>query len=366
MERAVLSPDYEPVLFELARRMEQNGVLDEAEKYYIQAGRGEPKRARGWVRASLLAERRNDPVQAIQYAEEGTRQESGTAEAFIRSGEIYWKLGAWERSLDSLKEAQKLDPKNPEVWDSLAKTYLERKLFSEAEKSSRTAISLQQDNPELYLRLASALRQMNNLKGAEEAVESALKLHPDLPEALTEKALLLTLASRSPQDLQKAEELFRRAIQAFSGSPEAYTPTFQLGQLLLSTRRYREAEEQFRKAIQFRPGDSAAGFALSRTLHLEGRKKEAEAMLLKFQQESDYKQSTRELNMRLVREPARADLANSLGDLHFKNGDLSSAAIAWERSLKINPDQPSIRLRLEAAQKQLSHDTSTLNTVPPE
>jgi tetratricopeptide (TPR) repeat protein len=366
MEKAALSPDSEPVLYELAKRMEEKGVWEEAEKYYVRAGQGKPERARGWVQASRLAERRNDPVQAIEYAQEGTRRQSGAGEAYLRLGEVYRKLGAWDRSLDALKEAQRLEPENAQVWDSLAMTYLERKLFSDAEQASRTAIRLQPGRAEYYLRLSSALRQMNRLTDAQEAAETALKLSPDLPEALTERGTILTLAARSQEDLQKAEGLFRKAVQRLAGDAQSYAPTIQLGQLLLSQRRYHTAEEQFRRALQIRPDDIAAGFALSRTLQLMGRKQEAQTLLLKFQRESDYRQTARELNMRLAREPDRVDLANALGDLHEKHGDLSSAVISWQRSLKINPDQPSIRARMEAAQKQLANSTSIPGSVIPE
>jgi protein O-GlcNAc transferase len=366
MEKAVLSPDSEPILFELARRMEQDGVREEAEKRYVQAGKGKPERARGWVQASRLAEQRGDPALAIEYAEEGTRRADGAAEAFLRLGEVYRKLGGWDRSLDALKEAQRREPENAQIWDSLAMTYLERKLFSEAEKASRTAIRLQSGRPEYFLRLSSALRQLNHLAGAEEAVQTALKLSPDLPEALTEYGIILTLNARSQEDFQKAEGFFRKAIQSLSGDAKSYTPTFQLGLLLLSQRRYHAAEEQFRRALQIRPSDSAAGFALSRTLQLMGRKKEAQTLLLKYQRISDYRQTVRELNMRLAREPDRAELANSLGDLHIQNGDPASAVISWQRSLKIDPNQPSIRKKIESAQRLLANNASLHNAISPE
>lgn len=366
MEKAVLTPDSEPVLYELAKRMEEKGGWEEAEKYYVRAGQGKPERARGWVQASRMAERRNDPVQAVEYAREGTRRKSGAAEAFLRLGDVYRRLGAWDRSLEALKEAQRLDPENAQVWDSLAMTCLDRKLFSDAEKASRTAIRLQPSKAEYYLRLSSALRQMNRLADAEAATETALQLSPDLPEALTERGMILTLAARSPEDHQKAEGFFRKAIQSLAGDAKSYTPTFQLGQLLLSQRRFNAAEEQFRRALQIRPGDTAAGFALSRTLRFLGRQEEAQNLLLKFQRESDYRQTARELNMRLTREPDRVDLANSLGELHSKHGDLSSALVAWQRSLKINPDQPSIRRRIEAAQRQLSNNFSEHHSFTPE
>jgi predicted Zn-dependent protease len=72
------------------------------------------------------------------------------------------------------------------------------------------------------------------------------------------------------------EEQFRKLVADFPGSPMGH---FSLGKLLLDERRFPEAVESLKAAVQLQPGYAAALVALGDALIGAGRRGEARQVL---------------------------------------------------------------------------------------
>lgn len=107
------------------------------------------------------------------------------------------------RALDLAQEAQRLQPQNPAVVDTLGYVYLRRELHGPAQEQLALAVQLAEASgaprPEYHLHLAEAYRAAGRLEDASAQIRRALELDPDHPEARAAEQQLGTLQSAAPR-----------------------------------------------------------------------------------------------------------------------------------------------------------------------
>ncbi len=200
-----------------------------------------------------------------------------TSDPLIQA-EAYWKLGDKKRANDeSFRAAVKLRPKDAHTRVRWGRLFLDTYNKAEAEKLFQEALELDPKSAEAHLGLAMIAGDRFESKAIEQANE-ALKLQPDMIEAHT----LLASIALEEEDSKKAAEHLDRALAA-QGSPLeacalkaaidylggktdsewtrkalAYNPTY--GQLystvahfFVITRRYKEAVDLYRQAVDLDP-----------------------------------------------------------------------------------------------------------------
>lgn len=107
------------------------------------------------------------------------------------------------RALELAQEAQRLQPQNPAVVDTLGYVYLRRELHGPAEEQLALAVQLAEASgaprPEYHLHLAQVYRAAGRLEDASAQIRRALELDPDHPEARAAEQQLGTLQSAAPR-----------------------------------------------------------------------------------------------------------------------------------------------------------------------
>ncbi|MGE3843424.1 MAG: tetratricopeptide repeat protein [Vicinamibacterales bacterium] len=163
------------------------------------------------IELEAIARRRPDNVGAATMAAMILGQQGRTADAekayaaivarnpraAVASNNLAWAYAERAEMLDQalqLAQAAKAElPDDPEINDTLAYVYLERKLPALAIPPLRVAIEKQPANPVFRFRLGQALAASGDPASAKRELESALKLKPDFPGAQQARELLATL-----------------------------------------------------------------------------------------------------------------------------------------------------------------------------
>ncbi len=191
--------------------------------------------------------------------------------------EAYWKLGDKKQANDRFRAAVADRPKDAAARVAWGRLFLDTYNKAEAVKLFKEALQIDEKNAEAHLGMALAGADNFESKAADQANE-ALKLNPDLTEAHT---LLASLALEE-EDTKKAAEHLDRAMAA-KGSPLeayalkasidflagkqssdwarkalAYNPTYgdvyaTPAHFFVITRRYKEAVELYKKAVEIDP-----------------------------------------------------------------------------------------------------------------
>lgn len=121
--------------------------------------------------------------------------------------------GAWE----SLSAANRLDEKDPEIWNNLGLVARKRGDLVKAREAYGKALELKPDYPEALNNLAVLSMQSGDTAKAQELLEKALKVQPTYPEANFHLALI----SEQKGEKAKAIEHYKRFLQVGSGLPSS-------------------------------------------------------------------------------------------------------------------------------------------------
>lgn len=192
--------------------------------------------------------------------------------------EAYWKLGDKKRANDEcFRAAVKARPNDAHTRVRWGRLFLDTYNRAEAAKLFQEALKLDEKNAEAHLGLAIASADSFESKAADKANE-ALKLQPDLGEAHT----LLASIVLEEDDSKKAAEHLDRALSAkgsplkayalkaaidyLADKPESewvkkaldYNPSYgeiysTIAHFFVITRRYKEAVDLYRKAVEIDP-----------------------------------------------------------------------------------------------------------------
>jgi tetratricopeptide (TPR) repeat protein len=131
---------------------------------------------------------------------------------------------------------------------------------SEALLALERAIELLPGNADAHVQRGLALLNLERNAEALESFDRALAICPDISEVLNHRAIALTATGR----LSEALEGFIRSVVLRGTTAESH---INIGIVLKSLGRFREAAESFGRALQHKPDDPSAKFALA-FLHL--------------------------------------------------------------------------------------------------
>jgi tetratricopeptide (TPR) repeat protein len=195
----------------------------------------------------------------------------------------------------ALQNAAKLEPKNVSIIKSLGILYLQQKDFKSAEETFRAIIGLSPSDFEAHFYLANILDEQKKKDAAVAELKKVLELKPDYHQALNYLGYLYVEESKN---LGEAEKLIRKALEI---EPENGAYIDSLGWLYFKQGKTKEAVKELEKAAV------------------------------------------------LLDDPV---IFEHLGDAYFKIRDLAAARGNWEKSLKLNPDKPEVKKKIEDLQNK--------------
>ncbi len=190
----------------------------------------------------------------------------------------------------ALKNASKLEPKNIDIYNSLAAIYLQQGRFKEALDTYRLILDLSPDDAQAHFYLGTIYNELKNDKSAETELKRALELKPDYHEALN---FLGYLYVEENKNLDQAETMIKKALE-MDPNNGAYIDS--LGWFYFRKGKFKEAINELEKATS------------------------------------------------LLEDPVIFD---HLGDVYFKINDLEKAKLNWQNSLKLDAKQDKVKKKLE-------------------
>ena len=264
-----------------------------------------------------------------QKAYEALRKLSpGIAEVHARLGLIYFQERKFEPAVESLRQALKLKPGLPKLDTLLAMSLSELGRYTEALPGLEKGFQQTADTAVRRRCGLELVRAYTALQRDNKAVEAALqlnRLYPDDPEVLFQTGRIygnfayLTmhkLAEVAPDSVWRHEA----AAEAFEseGASEFAIPEYQ-------------------KVLELDPHRPGVHYRLGRTLLARSEKTKSP---------EDAREAAREFELELEQEPANANAAYELAEIHRSAGESGEARKYFEMALKYYPNFEEAHLGL--------------------
>jgi tetratricopeptide (TPR) repeat protein len=272
--------------------------------------------------------------------------------------------GDINRALTELQAVVAHAPTNPVAHYNLGRAHEARGEFEQARQEYQKAADLRPDYLLARLSIAQLQLRRREWEGALRAAQQVLAVdRGNINAQLIESAALM-----GEKRLADSRALLDQLVKQFPNSPDIH---YQLGLLNLADKRYREAEESFRKSYQLNPANSRGLMGVVETYMAQNRTDQAIAEL---QTESNKAPQKPELRLALAtaavmarkfdlaigqyqallaipgtQAAERGDLYLRLGETYRLKGDLANAVSSLQQARKTSPDNPVVLSALALA-----------------
>ncbi|WP_022853196.1 tetratricopeptide repeat protein [Thermodesulfatator atlanticus] len=179
------------------------------------------------------------------------------ADIYLERAAIYYHEGRLAEALKEAYQAQKVYPKDPEVYNLIGLIYMDKGDFDKAETNFKKALELAPDNPEVLNNLGSLYLLKGEIKKAITSFEKALK-NPFYQRPF----IAYTNLAWAYYKLGDRKKAFSYLNQAIQYNPRYATAYFYRGLIAFEEGRYEQARLDFRRAVRFNRQDMAARYYL--------------------------------------------------------------------------------------------------------
>jgi len=363
-----LEPDHLQANVSMGDAWLAQGDTDEAQPYYVKAGKLRPEYAEALDGLARVAEAQALDEQAIALFERALASDKGFAPAYTHLGDLYLRAGKLDEAVKLLVEAVSVRPDFGPGLDRLAAAYGRLGFSNEAVATIRKAIELEPNDPQHRATLGEVLLGMGVVAGAEASFQAAIAIDPadpkaraglaeisrrrgDYPAALVQ---IDTALADTRLDRRRRGELTkqRAVIDAERDRAAHLAAAIASGAATAADRAALAALEAARNRF-----DLAADLLAS--TNPEGPDRERLAFYLfragRFREAHG-------LYAELALAQPRADLAVNDGACLARLGDDAEAKAAFTRALGIDPDQPLAKLYLGNALLRLGDTAGAAST----
>lgn len=255
------------------------------------------------------------------------------ADALGLGGIVAFQAGDVEQSVEYLRKAVKLNPKDAQTHNDLGVVLQAAEKAEEAVDSFRRAVEINPNDATAQNNLGVQLHRLSKLDEAVDALERAIQADPGYWIAHNSLGNALLDQGR----VADAEASFRRAINFNPGYAVAFN---NLGAALHKLEKFDEAADAYRGAVKIDPGLAKAYDGLGKTyMNLESPE----------ESEAAHRQS-------LKLEPDRANAHHNLGIALQSLGKLKDAEASFRRAIELNPDCGNSYRHLTMSKKFVEKD----------
>lgn len=216
----------------------------------------------------------NDYERALEHLQKAQKMNSTDASTFADAARALRGLGKMEEAEKHFKLAFALQDSNAAAHSQYGDMLASLNRLDEAEAEFRKAISVFPTFASAHVGLGNILRRKGRLAEAVQAVQEAKRLKGDLATADVEMGVILTKQERMDDALREFREGARK-------SPENGDAWLNLGQALIVKKDFHGAEEALRKAMEISGFEADASFALAVVMKERSNKVEMAKLLEK-------------------------------------------------------------------------------------
>ena len=171
------------------------------------------------------------------------------AEAAVMLAQVLQQQGELDEALKWMREAERLEPFNPNIFHALGVVYIARREHEEAGHAFQEALDIDPGHVASRTALAFIELAAGRFEAAEHAVDQVLSDEPENAQALTYKGTAV-LERGAP------EEAMVYLQEALRIEPEALTAQAQLGRAFLAAGNAAFAAQCFENTLQKAPGSA--------------------------------------------------------------------------------------------------------------
>jgi Tfp pilus assembly protein PilF len=243
---------------------------------------------------------------------------------------VYTDSGDIEQAAGILAQLKKIAPANPEV------LYASYRTFSDLSSEAMIALSLAApDSAQMHQLLAHEEIKEGNTNAAIAQFRKAIAIDSHLPGAHFELAELLN-TSQDPVVKKDAEQEYRVAIQQ---NPQDEKSICALAEIAETRGDTKQAFDDYSKAVMLRPGDANAQLGLAKAL-IEMNQQGRALPLLELSAQLEPTNATVHYRLAtLYRKMGRLDDAKREVELYQKYKDMKEKLRAVYQELLIQPDE---------------------------
>ena len=248
----------------LIKRLEQAATLiaenrtAEAEKELASILKSVPNEPAGLNLLGTIRAKQGRYPEAEVLFTRAVRSDEGYLGPHMNLAYLYTLTGRRQKAIVELKEVLRLDPRNAEALDRLARTLLAEGQLDEGIKALEQGGESQQLPDSLLVLRGDAYLKKGNAAKAEESYQLAL----DQRSENTDAVLGLAQAAQLKGDADLATVLLARARKMAASSPDTL---YRFALVALRAGRYEEANGTLLAAIKIKPDDPAYFIALGTT-----------------------------------------------------------------------------------------------------
>jgi len=218
-------------------------------------------------------------VEAVQQLERATAIDPANDQAFYNLAIVHMEMRKFERAKEDLTRAISVVPQNAAYQEKLGTVLIEVKDWSGAKKALEKAIELEPSLFKAYYKLGQVDEELDDQQSALKHYTESIEKGPSFLSAYNALGGLYADLGYLDHAVQVSQSALKVAQP---GSEEASKIHNLLGTVYQQQKKYDEAIQQFRAALEIAPGMRDAVFSLGRSYALQGNKEEAKRYLKKF------------------------------------------------------------------------------------
>jgi Flp pilus assembly protein TadD len=278
----------------------------------------------------------------------------------------YMQAGAFEQTLEVYQQVLENDPQNPMVYHNVAYAHYRLGHYREAVDFSNRALNLKPGYLKARLFLGHALLAQGDAVAAVQAYKEVLQR--DSNDAEVHQGL-----ARGLQKLGRSEEAVRAYKEAIRMQPDDVATYRSLGGLLAEQGRFSEAEYVLQTAVSLDSTQAVIWYMLAQTQRLDGVLELAHQNILKaiarnpsafdyrvehlnvaraYQRKGEDGRALSVYQVAVDLTPYYPEAHIHLGVLHLRQNRYAEGVSAFERAVRVFPDDPRMHMGLAQAFEQ--------------
>jgi tetratricopeptide (TPR) repeat protein len=218
----------------------------------------------------------------------------------------------------------------------------------------RAAKRLEPKNDKIYSILAGVEWELGHRDPALEAIEEGLRLNPSSAE------YYLQLAQIQSVGFGKTAAAARQALVTYNRAAEL-APSSTQARLGIAVCRIRIGDRSgqriLEELVRTHPYLPAALLELANLYNRQGRRKEANELLGRYQASVKETDELKGMTLRMSMQPKRAEGYREAGEMQLRSGNPQKAVVFFRRSLRLTPGDQQSRRDLALALTQSDRAT---------
>ncbi|MEE3234430.1 MAG: tetratricopeptide repeat protein [Candidatus Latescibacterota bacterium] len=339
-------------------------------------------------------------IQATAYASQGryalaiealtkiTGIQPNSAIAYLNLGGIYTKLGKFKQAEINLKQALKFSPDQPEIHRRLGEVFLGTKRYILAQEHFSTALRFLPQASTLHYYLGRTLEGASKNDSALTTYLRAVKIDIGFAECYYRAAILarkLGLSNIAKTNMERftllgeigsgdteAIKKFKKLRASILNAPESFMNHLNMGHFFGQHNYIEEAENQFQLAIgitsetpkilnhigniylELKKPNSALPYYIRSAEIMPGHIPSILNIGVTYELIGDFKRAFSYYDVAIERAPLDARCWYALGLANFNKGDIKGAKAAWEKTLRLTPNNHPLRQEVHNRMTTLS------------